>query len=432
MKALIICPDRRPSAAFLARNQPLALAPFLGRSILTHGLAHLANKGIREVRILACDRPDQIRSDIRYGEKFGLKIDVMTEGRELSTEEAHRKHGPAGSGWLPEGGLVWIADHVPGLPELPLFDNYTVWMETLWKAIPVMGPNQVGARELQPGVWVGLKARIDPAAVLIAPCWIGSHAWVQAGAKVGPETILEDRVMVDRDAEVVRSWIAPNTYVGAMTRVQESMAWGSGLLKWTTESFVEIVDAFLLGSLSASMSAKLKTPWYGRLAAMFALVLTSPLWLIAWANARRKGLPLLHSLRAVQPSAMGASSIRDFSYSKWTSMPGWWSRRPQLWNIVRGEFTWVGNRPIARDQAAQLATEFDQLWLAAPVGLFSLADAEGVQQEFGEEARIHAGYYASQANRHMDRMILARCFARLLGINHMLSDKSKSNDTAKS
>jgi hypothetical protein len=58
----------------------------------------------------------------------------------------------------------------------------------------------------------------------------------------------------------------------------------------------------------------------------------------------------------------------------------------------------------------QLETEFEQLWLAAPVGLFALADTFGVSETSDDDARAHSSFYAVRAARQLDREILRRIF----------------------
>jgi NDP-sugar pyrophosphorylase family protein len=85
--------------------------------------------------------------------------------------------------------------------------------------------------------------------VLIAPCWIGDQVSVEAGAVVGPDAIIEDRSVVDAMARVTQSWIGPDTCVGPMTSVSCSLAWGSTLVDWRTDSTLHVPDPFLLSSL---------------------------------------------------------------------------------------------------------------------------------------------------------------------------------------
>ena len=63
--------------------------------------------------------------------------------------------------------------------------------------------------------------------------------------------------------------------------------------------------------------------------------------------------------------------------------------------------------------------DFERLWLAAPIGLFSLADAEGSAEPFSDEARAHASYYAAEKNWRLDWAVLAHAlFLLLTGVPH--------------
>jgi len=399
MKAVVICPDRRAEVAFLARKTPLVLVPVLGPSLLSHWLTTLADGGVKEVTVLASDRPDQVRAVVGRGERWGLKIEVRAEPVEISGAEAQKR--------FPAEKII-LADRLPALPDAPLFESYAGFFAALKLWLPLAGSHRVGVRELAPGIWAGLRCKIDPTAKLTAPCWLGENVWVRGGAKIGPDAFIEDAALVDSEAEVAAGWIGPRTYVGALTQVRNSFAWADGLLNHITGSFAEIVDAFLLGDLQGEHGFVRGSPWFGQLAALLLLVLTSPVLIFAWLkNGGAKNLFLKR--RAVVPTAVaGTQSLREMNYFELGGFCGKWRRWPQLWSIVRGDFAWVGNRPLTREQAAQLETEFEQLWLAAPVGLFSLADTFGCGNDFDDEARAHASFYAVRASARLDREILRR------------------------
>ena len=305
-----------------------------------------------------------------------------------------------------------LVDRLPALPDAPLFDSCAGYFEALKLWLPLAGKQRVGTREIAPGIWAGLRCKIDPAATLVAPCWIGENVWVRDRATVGPDAFVEDAAMIDNDAEISAGWIGPRTYVGAQTEVRNSFAWADGLLNHVSGSFVEIVDTFLLGDLQGEHGFARSSPWLGQLAALLLFGFTCPLVIIAWLkNGGAKDLFL--KKRAVVPTAVfGTQSLREIDYSELGCFRGKWRRWPQLWSIARGNFTWIGNRPLTRVQAVQLETEFEQLWLAAPVGLFSLADTYGVGEEFGDAARAHSSFYAVRASRRMDREILRRIILR--------------------
>ncbi len=398
MKAVIICPDRRAEVAFLARESPLALVPALGPPLLAHWLTHLADSGVKEVTLLASDRPDQVRGAIGRGERWGMKIDVLAEAREWTVAEVRARFNLEN---------VMLADRLPALPDAPLFESCAGFFGAMQRWQPLAHPYRVGTKEIAPGIWAGLRCKIDPSAKLVAPCWLGENVWIRANATVGPDAFIEDSALVDHDAEVIRSWVGPWTYVGALTHVNQSLAWADGLLNLASSSFTEIVDMFLLGDLRGGQGFARSSSWFGRLLAFVAGIVASPLVLLAAIRNSGSGRPLFEHKRAVIPTAVaGNSALREMDYRELNGVTGLARRWPQLWSIVRGDFTWVGNRPLTREQALQFETEFEQLWLAAPVGFVSLADTFGCGADCDDEARAHSSFYAGRADRRLDRAVL--------------------------
>jgi len=416
MKALIICPADRAKAAFLASHAPLALAPVLGRSLLDLTLAHLATLGAKQILVLAADRPEKVRAAVSQGEAWGVRVEVHPEQRELTVAEARAKYQTQGAeGWLPAPHDVVLLDRLPG-GERGLFDNYGDWFNALLSAMSEAVEDRIGMREFAPDVFVGLRSQISQGAQLEAPCWIGNHTWVGSGTKIGPNAIVEAGCYVDANAEVVDSFIGPDTYVGALTEVWESFAWGHGLLKWKTGVFSEVADDFLLCDLTSR--AKLhrrRASLVGKAAAALALLLTWPAPIIGWLRNRRSGKPLFTPHFAVRAPLVGAGKLMEtYRYYELAGHGGFWRRWPELWSIVCGNAAWVGNRPLTPAQAGTLSNDFEKLWLTVPPGLFSLADAMDCREPFGEEARVHASFYAVQRSWRKDMGIASRMLKRLL------------------
>lgn len=411
MKALLICPSDRTQVAFLARTRPLALVPVLGRSLLDLWLTELASRGAREVFILAPDRPDQVRHAVGKGEAWGLQVQVIPESRELSVDEARTRHrtGPPGD-WMPAPLDITVIDHLPGADNLLV--NPQGWFKSLVALIPTAAAQRVGYRQFAPGIWSHVRARISASAHLEPPCWIGAHVSIGSRARVGPDAILEDSVYVDEGAEIRSSIVGPATYVGAMTDLRNSLAWGRGLLNWLSGSFTEVADDFLLGELGRHAALKRTSTLPGRLAALLALVATSPLLLVARARTP-KGQPLFIRHRAVRAPVLSTVLLETCTYYELNGVPGLWRRWPELWNILAGKWAWVGNRPLTPEQAADLYTEFERLWLAVPPGIISLADAEGCGDSRDDEGRAHASFYSVQHNLRSDVQIAARMLRRV-------------------
>jgi len=228
--------------------------------------------------------------------------------------------------------------------------------------------------------------------------------------------VVEDRVFVESGATICQSVVGPETFVGKLTDLEDSLAWGTTLVNWRTGSSLEVADPFLLGSLHKRSSLK-KPNWLARVAALWLMLATFPAAACVMWRSKRQGGPALRRKQAVRPHAGPSASPPPLvSYYELASVNRWLRRWPQLWNIARGQFTWVGNRPLSPADAAELANEFERLWLAAPIGLVSLAAALGCPQAFSDEARAHASYYAVKANRWLDCSIFLRAIsASLLG-----------------
>jgi anti-anti-sigma factor len=155
-------------------------------------------------------------------------------------------------------------DHLPGQPGHPLFKSYAAWFAGLQSWMPrAQALERIGQCEVQPGVWVGLRTRIDPAARLLAPCWLGDYVRVNGAAVIGPGAILEDGVVVAAGARVAQSVIGPATFVGAQTQVENSIAHHHTLINWSTNSCLYVPDAFWLSSLREPLAAARPEVWRG-------------------------------------------------------------------------------------------------------------------------------------------------------------------------
>jgi hypothetical protein len=252
MKTLLICPGIRPAVSQLAEDGPLATTPILGECLVNHWLEHLALLGARTVTIIAPDRAAQVRAVVGDGARWGLKIELIAVSVEPTPAEAAARYRPPGdTGWLPAPHDIVLLSHLPGSAGAPLFESYASWFSALLAWMPhAITPARVRVSEIRPGIWVGRRARVSPSAVLTAPCWIGDQVLVEPRATVGPGAVIEDRAVVDADARVTQSWIGPDTFVGRMTSVVNSLAWGSTLTNWVTDSSLRVPDPFLLCSLA--------------------------------------------------------------------------------------------------------------------------------------------------------------------------------------
>ncbi|MDB6170558.1 MAG: hypothetical protein JWM88_3422 [Verrucomicrobia bacterium] len=264
MKAILICPGYRPAVPQLLETGPLAAAPLLGETLLAYWLVHLASLGAKEVTILACDRPGAIRQLAGTGSRWGLRIKVVGEMHELTPAEARAKHG-GGEGWLPAPHDAVRADCLPGMESHPLFESYAAWFAGIqaWQDRAIT-PDRTGIREISPGIRVGWQSRIPADAVLVAPCWIGEKVSLGGGVTIGPNAVIENRAVVGSGAEIVRSIVGPDTFVGDLTEISDSLATGDTLVNWQDGSSLQVSDEFLLCPLRRP--SRDATEWFRRVA----------------------------------------------------------------------------------------------------------------------------------------------------------------------
>jgi hypothetical protein len=240
MKTILICPADSTEVPLLASEVPLTLSPAFGQSLLEYWMSSMACQGVKQVVVLASDRPEEVQRIVGNGARWGVTTEVMAEARELTPEQAAEKYGAP----------AHLMDHFPGLPEQPLFTSYEQWFKALETWMPrARTPDRVGAREVSPGIWVGLHGHISREARLCAPCWLGDHVYVGAGAVVGPSAILENGAFIEPKAEIKNSVIGPGTFVGQYVQITHSLAWGDKLVNLQTGLENVVSDAFLLCSL---------------------------------------------------------------------------------------------------------------------------------------------------------------------------------------
>jgi NDP-sugar pyrophosphorylase family protein len=258
MKMILICPSPSPTIAHLTEHTPPATLPFLGENFICYWMEYLAASGVKEVRILAADRVEQIQDVVGDGSRWGFIVEVVKELRDLDVKEARKLHKPTyETDWVAEPADVLKMDCLPGCPEHKAFESYASWFAAVREWAPRLAKgNRIGLKEIAPGVWAGRKVRISSRAKLIGPCFIGDNVRVEKNAVVGPFAFLEDQVVADEACEINNSWVGPDTFVGSLTKVENSLAWGSSLINWKNGSHLLVPDSFLMCSLSRRKQPK--------------------------------------------------------------------------------------------------------------------------------------------------------------------------------
>jgi hypothetical protein len=285
MKTILICPNQAHGLPVLADSKPLATLPIFGEAYICHWMQYLASEKFTDVRIVTTDPVEIVSAFTGDGSRWGIKVEVFHEVRDLSPEEARKRYKPPyEQDWPPEPLDLIEADHLPGLAGQKLFSSYESWFRTLPLLLATISrTTRAGTRELAPGIWVGRRTSISHSAKLVAPCWIGANVKLGKETVVGPNSFLEDQVVVDFGACVENSWVGPDTFLGQLAELKESLAWGNLLINWRTESHTFVPDEFLLTSLADQterperttqqpVAERPRTPLAGRIRGVIPLV----------------------------------------------------------------------------------------------------------------------------------------------------------------
>jgi hypothetical protein len=164
-----------------------------------------------------------------------------------------------------------LMNHFPGQPQYPLFGSYAGWFSAVMAWLPQAATmNRIGVRELQPGVWVGMRTCIADTARLRAPCWIGEGVRIGPRSVIGPGAILENHVLVESDCEISNAMVGPETLVGKFTELKNSLAWGGTMVDWKNGSLARVPDPFLMGALDTPLLPRRATDSLRQLAAVVA------------------------------------------------------------------------------------------------------------------------------------------------------------------
>jgi hypothetical protein len=184
-------------------------------------------------------------------------------------------------------------------------------------------------------------------------------------------------------------------------------------VNWMTGSSVTVPDAFFLCSLNERRFSTPTASLPGRVLALAAMIVTAPFAIATMLLSLLRGeTPLVLRLGVRPQRNVRSAALHTFAYYDLACGNNWLRRWPQFWSVVRGDLTWIGNRPLRPTQALSLANDFERLWIAAPVGLVSLGDAHDCPSDLSDEACAHASYYAVNANRRLNWFVLTRAFYR--------------------
>jgi NDP-sugar pyrophosphorylase family protein len=89
----------------------------------------------------------------------------------------------------------------------------------------------IPGKEIRKGVWVDRPTQISPKAILRAPCVIGKGSIIEAGAQIGPYTVVGDRAKISEKANLKNCILFDNVTVGANVHLSNCILGANGNVK---------------------------------------------------------------------------------------------------------------------------------------------------------------------------------------------------------
>ncbi len=258
--------------------------------------------------------------------------------------------------------------------------------------VPALRYAYVEAGELQPGIWVGPNSIIHPSVRLTPPLFIGAGCRIGRDVELGPDTVIGAGVVIDEGVTVQQSTILPYTYVGQFLHLADRVAHQAELIDVKTGVNIQITDPWLLSMVDPALSGSLLRSLTERLLALVALILSAPFMLcISLAIWLTAGGPVLTRVQRVgrtpmakgrinlaQPQVVGLDHFRTRDPNDRPTRLGkeleLWevNRLPELWNVVRGDISLVGVKPLSIESTAMLYEAWQQRRFDAPIGFTGL------------------------------------------------------------
>jgi NDP-sugar pyrophosphorylase family protein len=255
-------------------------------------------------------------------------------------------------------------------------------------------------------------AIVHPQARLAGPVLVGAGCTVGRDARIGPNAVLSQDVLVADGAVVRDALVLPNTYVGGSVTLEHAVAQGNAVqnLKWSVRVTLPQEDAMLTPLVSA---ADVRASWWGRLVALWLALLAAPLFALLVALQALRGRPLRwQSLLAVTRRAEGSGQLHTCRVRQARpdgGRAGWLlGCYGALLDVVQGRRNWFGIRPRNASQWYALGRDWQILFGRTAMGFFHApAWVDGAGAPDSESLAAADAYFAVRAGPRERLRILA-------------------------
>lgn len=411
---------------------PSALLPFGCSTFIEKTLNQLADAGIKQVDLVVSGHPEQLRSLLGNGERWGMNLrwhlakDASKPYgilQSLGLERAQRVLLGHAEQWIEESAvrallkndqtlvqtkkqtdLLWAgwASTTPSLldgvsPHCDEADlaslliasggqirilKSTRWMDVRSAAQLLDAQRLALTDDLMqevPATWIRTvwgahspDAVVQAGAQVQGPALIGPGCFVAAGASVGPTTVLSSNVVVSAGAGVCDSLILPHTFVGKGLNLEGTVVQGCAVqnIRLNVRTVLPRSEG-LLQDLADPQA--LGTSWLSRLSATILCLVLSPLVALDTGLRRLRGLPLRWHMQLValgRDTDTGTVRMQSLRCVRATEsgLGRMLANYGLLLDVAAGQRAWYGARPRSLSEWYALGRDWQLLLANAPVG----------------------------------------------------------------
>lgn len=276
----------------------------------------------------------------------------------------------------------------------------------------------VDTSALESEIIVGHHTKIDKTVSIKGPVLIGNYVRLLGGAKIQPYSVICDGCIVDREATVRSSVIMENTYVGAETYLEMTLAQANFMIHLEIGVWTTVADPFLLSGAKKKVIYSWKDTLVNLAATVLVLIAVSPVLLIKGLLRKIKGKDFFDHRTIMMRDIHGDPASQDSAMRTnifWFNDSGaLLSRLPALLDVLRGRLKLVGVRPLTQEEFALYTDDWTKQRFEAPDGLFTPIDAEGAFDQAEDEKIAIENYYSVTRNFREDTKTLFKAIFKLI------------------
>jgi NDP-sugar pyrophosphorylase family protein len=273
------------------------------------------------------------------------------------------------------------------------------------------------SKQISQGIWVGRNSLIHPTVSLEPPVSIGDNTRIGPYVDLGPNSIIGDNVVVDSEASVRDSVLLDGTYVGQLVNIEGRVVYKRLVIDLTTAQSIKFPDQLLIGqtfnAISDSSLRRIADLFFAWICIFFSFPLTILLSILSYLFNGHfiEWVPALGTSNKPNGQySTGAEDIfnllhfpilNDERESTWVGHQIErleWHRLPELWNVIKGDMSMVGVKPLSPTDKTLLNEPWQKSRNVCYPGFTGLWYTEHSHQVDLEDILVTDAYYA--ATRH--------------------------------